>query len=251
MQPELKRFEKDHSQMRKLALCTAVAAITALSSLHALASAETDAVSQKIREKTGMIPEGVRKMPVAGLYEIIVRRQIFYTDAEGKYLIAGRIFDTTQNTDITAARLEELNRIDWKVFRLEDAVKVVRGKGERKVVVFTDARCPYCSMLERNLQKIDNITVYNFIYPILNSGSISRNIFCSENPVAAFEAHMLEGKDPAEFAEGKCDYSALERNLALGRELGITGTPTIIFQDGSRVSGALSPDQIEARLSAK
>ena len=237
--------------MRKLALSAVLAALTALASLQAQASSETDAVSQKIREKTGMIPSSVQKMPIAGLYEIVVRRQIFYTDAEGKYLIAGRIFDTAANTDITAARLEELNRIDWKMFRLEDAVKVVRGKGERRLAVFTDARCPYCSMLERNLQKLDNITVYNFIYPILNSGSISRNIFCSENPVAAFESHMLEGKNPAESPEGKCDFSALQRNLAVGRELGITGTPTIIFPDGSRVSGVLSPDQIEARLSAK
>ena len=71
-----------------------------------------------------------------------------------------------------------------------------------------------------------------------------------KSPVAAFEAHMLEGKDPAEIAEGKCDYSALHRNLEIGRELGITGTPTIIFPDGSRVSGALTPDQIEARLAA-
>ena len=237
--------------MRKLPFSALLlSSVLALTSLSVQASPDTDRVSQKIREKTGMIPTSVQKSPVAGLYEIVVRRQIFYTDAEGKYLIAGRIFDTVANTDITAARMEELNRIDWKVFRLEDAVKVVRGKGERKLVVFTDARCPYCSMLERNLQKMDNITVYNFIYPILNSGSISKNIFCSENPVAAFEAHMLEGKDPAEIAEGKCDYSALHRNLEIGRELGITGTPTISFPDGSRVSGALTPDQIEARLAA-
>ncbi len=235
-------------RMKKQFSTTLFACLLATAALTAQAASETDAVGRHVQERTGMIPSSVRATPVAGLYEIVVNRQVFYTDAQGKYLIAGRIFDTVKNVDMTAKRIEELNRIDWSIFRLEDAVKVVRGKGERKLIVFTDARCPYCSMLERNLQKLDNITVYNFIYPILNSGNISRNIFCSENPVAAFESHMLEGKNPAE--NGKCDFSALERNLEVGRKLGITGTPTIIFPDGSRVSGALPPDEIETRLTA-
>jgi thiol:disulfide interchange protein DsbC len=56
---------------------------------------------------------------------------------------------------------------------------------------------------------------------------------------------MLEDITPA---EAKCDTAALQRNVEFGRKARITGTPTIIFADGSRVPGAIPADRIEKFL---
>ena len=105
-------------------------------------------------------------------------------------------------------------------------------------------------MLERNLQAAGNVTVYNFIYSILNSKEMARDIVCSKNPASAWQAHMLDGTEPAKAAD-KCDASVLDRNLALGEKFGFTSTPSIIFADGTIVQGALPTEDLNVKLSAK
>ena len=212
----------------------------------AAADANIDRISAKIVSMMGVKPDSVKPAPVPGLYEVVINRsRVFYVDANAKYLIAGRIFDAATETDLTAQRVEELSRIDWKELPLNDAIKVVYGKGERKIAVFTDAKCTYCRILERTLRDIGNVTVYNFMYPILNSREMARNIVCAKNPAKAFQEHMLEGKDPA---VNRCDTGVLDRNLALGQLYSITGTPAIIFADGTKFAGAMPADQLRKAL---
>lgn len=233
-------------QFKKILTCAAVcSSILAAGSAFA-ADAATDRISAKIVAMMGVKPDSVVKAPVAGLYEVVINRsRVFYVDANVKYLIAGRIFDAATETDLTAKRMEELSRISWNELPLKDAIKVVYGKGERKVAVFTDAKCTYCRMLEKSLRDIGNVTVYNFMYPILNSREIARDIVCAKDPAKAFQDHMLEGKDPAVY---RCDTKVLDRNLALGQLYNITGTPAIIFADGSKFAGAMPADQLKAAL---
>lgn len=212
----------------------------------AAADANLDRISAKIVSMMGVKPDSVKPAPVPGLYEVVINRsRVFYVDANAKYLIAGRIFDAATETDLTAQRVEELSRIDWKELPLNDAIKVVYGKGERKIAVFTDAKCTYCRILERTLRDIGNVTVYNFMYPILNSREMARNIVCAKDPAKAFQEHMLEGKDPA---VNRCETGVLDRNLALGQLYSITGTPAIIFADGTKFAGAMPADQLRKAL---
>ena len=130
---------------------------------------------------------------------------------------------------------------------LKDAFTIVRGDGKRKVAVFEDPNCGYCKRFERDLQKVQDVTIYTFLYPILSPDSAekSRNIWCAKDRVAAWQDHMLREKvtPPA-----SCDTSALQRNLAFGKKFKITGTPTLIFVDGSRVPGAINDTEVEKRL---
>jgi thiol:disulfide interchange protein DsbC len=130
---------------------------------------------------------------------------------------------------------------------LQDAFTVVRGDGSRKLAVFEDPNCGYCKRFEKDMQNVDNVTVYMFLYPILSPDSAekSRNIWCAKDRVAAWDDHMLRDKVPA---AASCDTSALQRNLAFGRKHKITGTPTLIFSDGSRVPGAIGAQEVERRL---
>lgn len=214
------------------------------------AAPESDAIALSVERVFQSKPESVQKMPMLGLWEVIVNKRIFYVDSSVRYVIAGHILDTKKNRDLTQERLQELSKISWDSLPLKDAIKVVYGKGERRLAVITDTRCTYCRLLEQSIRQVGNVTVYNFLHPTPISRALSRKIFCAENPARAFQDYMLEGKEPAGEAQ-KCDASALDRNLALGRRLGVAGTPVIIFSDGSAQAGSLAPGDLQARLTPK
>ena len=190
----------------------------------------------------------VRPSPMKGLYEVRINQSdIFYTDAKGDFLIQGSMIDTKARVDLTEQRQAKLSAISFDQLPLKDAFTIVRGKGERKLVVFEDPNCGYCKRFERELAKIDNVTVHVLLYPILGNDSVekSRNIWCAKDKGKAWNDWMLEDITPA---EAKCDTAPLQRNVEFGRKARITGTPTIIFADGSRVPGAIPADRIEKFL---
>ncbi len=191
----------------------------------------------------------VRRAPIPGLYEIRVGAEVYYTDAEGNYLVNGEIIDTRERRNLTEERIEKLVAIDFARLPLKDAFVMVRGDGKRKLAVFEDPNCGYCKRFERELQTIDNVTVYLFLYPILGPDSTekSRNIWCARDKGKAWLDWMLENKTPAR-AGGSCDASALARNVEMGKRHRVTGTPTLIFADGSRVPGAIPAAEIEKLL---
>ena len=109
--------------------------------------------------------ESVVKTPYTGLYEVFMGGQIIYTDEKLTFLIAeGRLVDPKTKKDITGERLEELTKIDFNSLPLDQAIKVVKGNGSRKLVVFSDVDCPYCKRLEQNeLTNITDVTIYTFL----------------------------------------------------------------------------------------
>ena len=187
--------------------------------------------------------------PMSGLYEVRIGTDLFYTDAKGNYLIQGELIDTKARRNLTEDRITKLTEIHFKDLPLKDAFTIVRGKGERKLAVFEDPNCGYCKRFERDMQKVDNVTIYMFLYPILSPDSAekSRNIWCAKDKPQAWQDMMLRDKAPA---AASCDVTAIQRNLALGKKHKITGTPTLIFEDSSRVPGAISAAEVEKHLTA-
>ena len=90
---------------------------------------------------------------VQGLYEVVMGRKIAYTDRSARYFMVGSLVDMKTNDNLTAARSEELMRVDAGKLPLQDAIVRVNGKGRRKVFVFSDPDCPYCRRLEPELEK--------------------------------------------------------------------------------------------------
>ncbi len=191
----------------------------------------------------------VRKTPMPGLYEVRVNSsEIFYTDAKGDFLIQGSLVDTQARVDLTEQRVNKLSAVSFDQLPLKDAFTIVRGNGKRKLVVFEDPNCGYCKRFERDLAKIDDVTVHVLLYPILSADSAdkSRNIWCAKDQAKSFIDWMVKDITPA---EAKCDASAVARNVEFGKKARITGTPTLFFADGSRVPGAIPAERIEKLLS--
>ncbi len=191
----------------------------------------------------------VSPTPMKGLYEVRIGTDLFYTDAKGNYVIQGELIDTKVRRNLTEDRINKLTAVDFSALPLKDAFTIVRGDGKRKVAVFEDPNCGYCKRFERDMQNVDNVTVYLFLYPILSPDSAekSRNIWCAKDKAAAWQDYMVKDKTPA---AASCDTSALQRNLALGKKYKITGTPTLIFADGSRVPGAIGAKDVEKHLAS-
>lgn len=191
----------------------------------------------------------VTKTAMPGIYEVRIENSLFYTDAKGAYLIQGDMLDVNQRRNLTEERMNKLTAVAFDALPLKDAFTIVRGNGKRKLVVFEDPNCGYCKRFERDLQGVDNVTVHMFLYPILGSDSVdkSRNIWCAKDRAVAWQDWMVREKAPAA-AGAKCDTEALTRNVAFGKKHNITGTPTLIFADGTRVPGAINAQQIEQHL---
>ena len=228
----------------------AVAALLALG-LAGAAFAQEPAIRKNLSERLpqmGKIDE-VSKTPMPGLFEVRVGTDLYYTDAEGNFLVHGQLIDTKRQVNITEERQDKLLAIDFSALPLKDAFTIVRGNGKRKIALFEDPNCGYCKRFERDMQKIDNVTVYMFLYPILGQDSTekSRNLWCAKDRSRAWQDWMLKDAAPA---TASCDTSAIARNLEFGRARRISGTPTMIFTDGTRVPGAMTAVQVEKYLAA-
>lgn len=197
--------------------------------------------------------DSVTKTPYAGLYEIFMGGQIIYTDETMSFLIAeGHLVDPKTKKDITGARLEELNKIDFASLPLDKAIKMVKGNGKRKLVVFSDVDCPYCKRLERNeLSNITDVTVYTFLYPIdqlhPDAKNKSKSIWCAKDREVAWNNWILHDKLPGNAKD--CE-TPIELVGDLARKYGVVSTPTLVFENGKRLLGAYPHKEIETRLKA-
>ncbi|HXE49130.1 MAG TPA: DsbC family protein [Ramlibacter sp.] len=235
----------------KLIKNVALAALLAAGLLAGLAQADEAAIRKAIPERLpqlGKIDE-VSKTPMPGLFEVRIGTDLYYTDADGNFLVLGQIIDTRQKRNLTEERQDKLLAIDFSALPVKDAFTIVRGNGKRKIALFEDPNCGYCKKFERDLQKVDNVTVYLFLYPILGPDSIdkSRNIWCARDKGKAWQDWMVR-EQPV--TTGTCDTEALDRNIEFGKKHRITGTPTLVFADGTRVPGAIGAPQVEKMLAA-
>jgi thiol:disulfide interchange protein DsbC len=191
----------------------------------------------------------VNKTPVPGLYEVRVGHDILYTDEHGDHILQGALFDTRSRTDLTEQRLRKLTVIPFADLPLRDALVMKQGNGARKLVVFGDPNCGYCKRLERDLVNLKDVTIYTFLYPVLgpDSDAKSRAIWCAKDAQTVWRSWMIDGTPPPR-QMGTCDTSAIERNVAFGRKHRVNGTPALVFQDGTRIPGAVPAAEIEKQL---
>jgi len=214
------------------------------------AQADEAKVKQAVEAAIGEKVEGVRKANVLGLYELRIGGDILYADEKANYLITGNIIDLKTRQNLTQERLIKLSAIKFSDLPLDRAFKQVRGDGKRVLATFEDPNCGYCKRLAKELTKLDNITVYTFLVPILSEDSFkkSKQIWCASDRAKAWNDWMVENKAP----EGKddCDTTAIANNMAYAKKLKINGTPTLVFADGERIPGAIPLDRIEAKLQA-
>ena len=198
--------------------------------------------------------DSVSKTPYAGLYEVYIGGQIIYTDDKFSFLIVdGRVVDPKNKKDLTAERLNELNKIDFSSLPLDLAIKVVKGNGSRKMAVFSDPDCPFCKRLEQNeLVDLTDVTIYTFLLPLPqlhpDAANKAKLIWCASDRTKAWQDWMSNEGLPKK--SSNCE-APLEKIAALAKKYAVTSTPTLFFTDGKRLTGAYPAAEIDKALGKK
>jgi len=193
------------------------------------------------------------KTPYSGLYEVYMNGQIIYTDDKLSFLIAeGHLVDPKTKRDITSERMAELTKIDFSALPLDQAIKVVKGNGSRKIAVFSDPDCPFCKRLEqKELVNITDVTIYTFLLPLEqlhpDAANKSKAIWCAPDRAKAWQDWAINNQLAKN--DTSCDQP-LAKVADLAKKLGVTSTPTIFFADGKRMLGAYPAAEIEKGMAS-
>ena len=195
-------------------------------------------VEAKLR---GAKVEGIEPGPL-GLYEVRFRGSdgvhVLYTDENATHLFLGKIYETANDRDLTEERMRKLNAIKFESLPFDQAVKIQRGNGKRVFAMFSDPFCPACRQFEKTLQQVNDVTIYVFMFPVIRPelADASKAVWCSTDRAQAWIDVALRGKGPT--AKPDC-ANPVQKNVELGKTLGVNSTPTLVFTNGERVSGGL------------
>jgi thiol:disulfide interchange protein DsbC len=234
--------------LRVFAICL----MTAAAAFSPLAGADDNAIRQAFQSKFAkMTVESVAKTPIAGIYEVVAQGQIFYVDEKVNYVLRGVLFDsrTPELRNITAERDAQL--ATQALAKSQDlAIKRVRGNGKRILYTFEDPNCGYCKKLQGELVKLNDVTIYTFLLPIVSppdSVEKAKAVWCAKDRSKAWDDLMSNGVAPG--GSKTCD-TPLEKTLRLAQRFNVTGTPTIYLANGQQIGGYLPLDKIEQALNS-
>ncbi len=193
----------------------------------------------------------VRPAEVSGLYEIFTGDSVVYADRTGNHLLVGSLVDTRSRIDLSAHHLDELNSVDFDKLPFDQAIKTVHGEGKQRLAVFADPDCPYCRELEKELAKIDDVTIYTFLYPIpsLHPGATekARAIWCAADRAQAWRDWMIDSRAPP---SATCSGDSVAATVALAGQFRISSTPTMFLETGGRLRGAIPAGELEKLIRA-
>ncbi len=236
-----------------LGLLASIALVACNNSSNAATTVTPDQIkADLVKQVPGLTQiDQVNPTKIAGLYEVVVGRKIFYVSTDGKYAMFGNMVDLATKQSITDQRMQSLSKVDFSKLPLDLAIKQVNGDGSHKIAVFTDPDCPYCKMFEKQVvPQLKNVTIYSFIFPLPihpNAANDAKKIWCSKDRAATWAAWMQ--KDTALPTDTSCDTSGLDTIMKIGTEtVQVDGTPTLILETGEMIPGMLPADQLNAKL---
>jgi thiol:disulfide interchange protein DsbC len=209
-------------------------------------------VRKNLETQLGATVDSITRLPLAGLYEVRAGEDVFYTDPTGNYILVGNLIDLRTRENLTRTRIAAMREASLPPFKFaelpfDEAVKVVKGGGKRKVAIFEDPNCGYCKKLEKAILEVGDVTIYVFLYPVLGPDSLvkSKQVWCSADRAKAWNDWMQSATALA--GDGKC-ATPLDKTLALGKKLKVEGTPTLFFSNNKRVEGTVDADDLERLL---
>lgn len=190
----------------------------------------------------------VNTTPVAGVYEVVSGRRVFYVDSTGQYAFLGNLVNLDTKQSLTEKTVKSVTVVNWNQLPIQIALRQTIGPGNRRIAVFTDPDCPFCKRLEQEVTpKLKDVVIYYFLYPLkIHEDAVddSKKILCAQNPEATFVSWMALGKKlpPLTVCRNALKLSKMQ---AVGTNIvGVDSTPTIVLPNGQIVTGLLPADYL-------
>ena len=222
--------------LKKIAMFSLLSCFSAIS----LANVETLKINLS-RYYPNIQVSNIQATAMPGLYSASLDNQIIYLDENAQYMLVGSMVRLKDQKNLTKDLMLQQNSVDWKQLPFKDAIKTVKGTGKRQLFIFSDPNCPYCKRLEVELDKLNDVTIYTLIYPLKSQSiTVSKQVWCDPNQAYAWKNLLQKNVQPKE----KTCANPIDRNLELGKKLGIEGTPTLIFGNGLKMVGGRSAEDI-------
>jgi thiol:disulfide interchange protein DsbC len=237
--------------LRRCSLAFALCSVLLAGAAHAAATGVESQIMQTLRARFPQVPiDAVEPSPVPGLYEVISGDKMLYVDASGDHLILGSMIDTRTKQDLTQDAIDSRYSIDFNKLPFDEAIKIVRGNGARKMALFEDPDCPFCRQLEHNMSFMSDVTIYLFLFPIpqLHPHALvdAKAIWCAPDRGSAWTNWMVY-QTPIPRG-GSCANDPIAKINTLAQSLHITATPTIFLQNGHRIGGSIPVSQLQQMM---
>jgi thiol:disulfide interchange protein DsbC len=215
---------------------------------------QQNAEVQKVRDGVNKILKqggitSVAPTKVDGLYEVMVGPQLYYVSADGRYLLTGNMYDIDTKEDLTSPKVAQAKAEEIEAIGEENMVVFAPEKTQHTVTIFTDIDCGYCQKLHSEIKDYNElgITVRYLMFPRAGIGSDSFEkavtVLCSDDRNEA----MTRSKAGEKLAKKECD-NPVEQHLALGKRLGVNGTPAIFLESGDMLPGYIPAQRMSAIL---
>lgn len=238
---------------RIISILSSLLAISLVGSAPAWAAddAELEAVRAKINGMFQEIaPENVKKSPVDGWYTVQKGSVVAYVSADGRYLLQGDLIDLDHQVNLSELSRTDARRELMSSVGDDEVILFSPANIKHSVTVFTDIDCTYCRKLHSQIDEYlaQGIEVRYMLYPrggpSSRSWNTSEDVWCANDRNGALTAAKMD----RDFSTQKCDASAISKHYILGQNIGLSGTPAIVFDDGTLVSGYLPPATLASRL---
>ena len=242
---------KSLKNLHLLVVIAGVFSLTSASAQQADAEAELQNVRQKVNAMFQAIaPEDVTPSPLEGWYTIHRGSIVAYVSADARYLMQGDLIDLDSNVNLSEYVRNSSRRELMASVSDEEVIAFSPAEVKYSIAVFTDVDCTYCRRLHSQIDEYlaYGIEIRYLMYPRNGPSSpawaTAEEVWCSNDRNSALTAAKADRK----FASTNCDASAIAQQYDLGQEVGLTGTPAMVLDDGTLISGYLPPDQLKARL---
>lgn len=216
---------------------------------------DADFLKEKINSSIGLTVVKVEETALPGIALLVTNQGLFYASYDGEFFIQGKVYNLGATvTDIGEKSLAKVRLDGLKNF--EDNMIVYKAENEKYVVsVFTDITCGYCRKMHEQMAEYNarGITFRYLAYPRAGikdqSGNLTqgfkdlRSVWCNEDNATA----LTKAKSGTGIAYRICE-APIEAQFKFGRQIGVSGTPAIIFSNGMMVPGYQPPVQLEELL---
>ncbi len=195
----------------------------------------------------------IKATPLTEIYEVELNSgELLYSDTSGDYLFAGDMYQTTPDGLLNMSSSTRQERTVEKIAALDESEMIIfepEGEAKAQITVFTDVDCTYCRALHRDMETLQEmgVRVRYLAYPRGGeaAGSFDKmiSVWCSDDR----QRSLTQAKRGQNIPERECETPVLA-HYALGNELGISGTPAIVFSDGRLIPGYLDAPTLASML---